>query len=305
MHWMNMDLRSLKHVVVLSRVLSYTKAAQELHITQSALSRSIQAVERDAKAQLFDRDRGGVHLTAVGRTFAARAATLLRDADDLDRLLRQSVSAEAGDISFGIGPLAAQALLPTVLSEMLTAKPQLRTNVMIRHVDALLAPLLKEEVEFVISPEHDLLQAVPLQHAFLGWFPLSLIVRAGHPLLTSGTRASGMRKVDYPVISPGQFNTSDAWPAHLRRYLGGPLHTIEDYGVASRMTAMTDAIWLSSTYAAAAEIESGLLQELPAARGRKSLRFKIMMYSLQRRSLSPAARLLKERFQERIARLAE
>ena len=60
-----MDLRGLRHVVVLSRLLSYTKAARELHLTQSALSRSIQAIEKDAHVNLFDRDRGGVVAVAL------------------------------------------------------------------------------------------------------------------------------------------------------------------------------------------------------------------------------------------------
>ena len=72
MHWMNIELRSLRHVVVLSRLLSYTKAAQELCMTQSALSRSIQTTEEQLKARLFDRDRGGVHLTTLGRTFVCQ-----------------------------------------------------------------------------------------------------------------------------------------------------------------------------------------------------------------------------------------
>jgi DNA-binding transcriptional LysR family regulator len=57
MHGMNMDLRRLRHVVILSKLQSYTRAAQELCITQSALSRSIQAIEKHAKVKLFDRDR--------------------------------------------------------------------------------------------------------------------------------------------------------------------------------------------------------------------------------------------------------
>ena len=54
MSFMNMDLRRLKHVVVLAKLLSYTKAAEELCITQSALSRSIQALEKQANVKLFD-----------------------------------------------------------------------------------------------------------------------------------------------------------------------------------------------------------------------------------------------------------
>src|ERR1700730_12694026 len=100
MTFMNIDLRSLRHVIVLSRLMSYTKAAQELCITQSALSRSIQAVERRAKLKLFDRDRSGVHVTVVGRDIVKRASQLLRDAEDLERALRLSASADVGEVSF-------------------------------------------------------------------------------------------------------------------------------------------------------------------------------------------------------------
>jgi DNA-binding transcriptional LysR family regulator len=297
---MNMDLRSLKHVVVLARLLSYTKAAQELHLTQSALSRSIQAIEKNAQVKLFDRDRGGVRLTAVGRAFVAKAAAVLRDVDEVDRMLRQSANAELGEVAFGISPLAAQALLPKVFAEALTAKPELRTKLMIRNADALLPALLKEDLEFVISAESDILKAAPLASSFLGWFPLSLIVRAGHPLLQASRNP---RKLDYPVFSPGQFSITERWPQYFRQFLNGPLHVIEDYGVTSRITEATDAIWLSSTFAAAAEIRAGRLREIPLPKGQKVFRSRMMMYSPQRRSLSPAALLLKEMFQARISDL--
>jgi DNA-binding transcriptional LysR family regulator len=311
---MNMDLRSLKHVVVLARLLSYTKAAQELCITQSALSRSIQAIERHAKVTLFDRDRSGVHVTTVGRDFVKRAALLLRDADDLDRVIRRSASAEIGEVAFGIGPLAAQALLPNVLPAAFAAKPELRTNVMVRNLESLLPALLKEEIELVITAESEVMKSAPLQGEFLGWFPFSLIVRAGHPLLTSMQAQSPLKaktkqktpqqpEHSYPVLSPGQFSGIDGWPAYFQRYLTGPLHLIEDYGVASRITEFTDAIWLSSTFAAMFEIRAGRLAEIAPPKGQKPFRFKMMMYSLNRRSLSPAAVLLKEMFQQQFSEL--
>ena len=297
-----MDLRTFRHVVTLAKLLSYTKAAQELCITQSALSRSIQAIESQAKVKLFDRDRGGVHVTAVGRDFVERATLLLREAQDVDQMLRRSASADIGEVSFGLGPLAAQALLPSVLPQMFTSKPELRTNVMVRNVDALLPALLNEEIELVVTIEHELMQSAPLKSRFLGWFPLSLIVRAGHPLL-SGRPVD--RRCNYPLLSPGHFSSIDKWPAAARRYLSGPLHVIEDYGVAARITELSDAIWLSSTFAAMFEIRSGRLAELNQPRKQKSLRFKMMLYSLDRRSLSPAARVLETLFQKQLGSLLQ
>jgi len=297
-----MDLRSLRHVVVLSKTLSYTKAAQELCLTQSALTRSIQAVERRCSARLFDRDRGGVHLTSVGRAFVERAAALLREADDLEHMLRRSTNADVGEVSFGMGPLAAQALLPAVLPNTFATKPELRMHVMVRNVDTLLSALIREEIEFLVCPEDPVPTSAPVKSAFLGWFPMSLLARTGHPLFARLDNGGHDR---YPLLSPGQFKSIESWPRYCRPYLSGPLHVIEDYGVAARLTEATDAIWLCSTFAASPEIRAGRLSEIPPPAGQKALRFRMMLYSLDRRSLSPGALLFKGLFQNRIRALGD
>jgi DNA-binding transcriptional LysR family regulator len=144
-----------------------------------------------------------------------------------------------------------------------------------------------------------MMKAAPLKSRFLGWSPLSLIVRAGHPLLSG---SNTQRQRNYPLLSPGHFSI-DRWPADLRRYLSGPLHVIEDYGVASRITELSDAIWLSSTFAAMFEIRSGRLPQTEPPQKQKAFRFKMMMYSLDRRSLSPAARMLETLFQKQLGAL--
>ncbi len=298
---MNIDLRSCRHVVVLSRLLSYTKAAQELCLTQSALTRSIQAVERRANARLFDRHRGGVHLTTVGRAFVERASALLRDADELEHLLDRASDADIGEVSFGMGPLAAQALLPAVLPQLFATKPELRTHVLVRNIETLLPAVVQETIEFFISPEGPVPASAPLTYTSLGWIPMSLLVRDGHPLLSA---ARSKEDGPYPLISPGPISLNESWPRYYRAHLSGPLHVIEDYGVASRITENTDAIWLSSTYAAAAEMLAGRLREIAVPRGQRPMRFRLMLYSLDRRSLSPAALMLRSLFQERIASLA-
>jgi DNA-binding transcriptional LysR family regulator len=300
MHYMNMDLRSLKHVVVLAKLLSYTKAAQELCMTQSALSRSIQTIEKHLQLRLFDRDRGGVHLTPLGRAFVLRAAALLRDADDLERTLRRSANAEIGEVAFGVGPLPARALLPTLLTEAIATSPDLCTNVMVRSIDALLPALFAEKIEFLVCAEGQVPKSEQLKSVFLGWFPISLLVRAGHPVLKAAT-GHGNRK--YPLLSSGQFQHSDRWPSYFRPYLGGPVHVIEDYAAVVLIAAQTDAIWLCSNLAASTEIRAGRLKEIPPPQGQRAERFRMMMYSLDRRSLSPAALKLKTKFQDLIRAL--
>ncbi|CAN7452049.1 LysR family transcriptional regulator [Phenylobacterium sp. LjRoot219] len=294
-----MDLRSLRHLVVLARRLSYTKAAEELGLSQSALSRSIQAVEARAKVRLFDRDRGGVHMTSVGRAVADRATVLLREADDLERMLARAARGAEGEISFGMAPLPAAALLPATLAEALAARPQLVTQAAVRSADALLALLLAEKIEFFVCAEGQISQAAPVKAAALGVFPSSLIVRPRHPLLAPDAQGA---IADYPLAVSGQLGEHHAPAAQV---VGPSQVVLEDYGALARLTQASDAIWLSSTFAVAEEIRDGRLVELPAPPGQAGLAFRMILYSLDRRSLSPAALWLKDQFRTRIRELSE
>lgn len=288
-----MDLRSLRHVVVLARRLSYTKAAEELGLTQSALSRSIQAVERRAGVRLFDRDRGGVRPTAVGRAYAERAAALLREADELDGLLQRSARGVAGEIAFGIAPMLAAALLPETLAEGLAATPDLRSRVMVRDAAALFSLLMSERIEFAVCSEGLVPAEAPIKATPLGRFPRTLLVRAGHPLLAAGP---GGQEQAYPLIVTAPFERRGA---ELQR-MGPPQIVLEDHGVLMRIAETSDAVWLSSAFAAAEEILQGRLKALPWPQAGGQRMFRVAMYSLDRRTLSPAALRLRDQFRARV-----
>ena len=75
-----LSLRSLNHLVTLADRLHFARAAEELGLSQSALSRSIASLENQLGMRLFDRDRSGVTLTPQGRMASKRAMVLLADA---------------------------------------------------------------------------------------------------------------------------------------------------------------------------------------------------------------------------------
>ncbi len=299
MHSTNMDLRSLNHVVVLSRVLSYTRAAEQLGLTQSALSRSIQSFEQRLNVRLFDRDRSGVHLTAIGRSFAERAAAVLRETEELERSVRLSGSAEAGEVVYGMAPMPAKALLAASVSDVLASHPGLRSTVVVRRAEPLLTMLIAGEIEFFICAERQVPESAPTRADPLGWFTMSLLVRPGHPLLGAKPAAAS----DYPLLLAERLKATTLATLGTAHPLSGPQHLIEDYSAAARITERSDAIWVASPFAAAEEISEGRLVELPG-NGRRSNRFRMVMYSLNRRSLSPAALMLKKLYQQRIKALA-
>ena len=274
-----LDLRKLRHLTVLAQRLNYVRAADELGITQPTLTRSIQALERQLQVKLFDRDHGSVNLTPQGRSIVERAGFLLTDAEDLEHHSRLYGQGQGGRVSFGMAPMPARALLAPVLSERLILAPQVTNEVAVRDVEALWGMLVAGEIEFFVSPNpplHDLSHAIV---DILGLFPLSILVRAGHPLL--GETAKTQQQ--YPLLRSSW--TGMSLPDEMRpRILGRP-NLIEDFATLAEITSSTDAMWLSSAYAMQDKIADGSLVEL----FRASQHIEVTLYSLKRRSKSPLA----------------
>lgn len=293
-----MDSRLLRRVVTLARVLSYTKAAEQLGISQSVLTRSIQDVERRAKVRLFDRDRAGVHVTPFGRAFVERATSVLRDADDLDRMLERAAGGTEGKVSFGMEQLHASALVPSVLADGLASDLGPEVFVAIRRAGALLPLLINEEIEFFISTDGALPADAPVKSALLGHFPLSLLVRRGHPLV------DGSREVDeraFPVVASNYFARSAVFPEFFWKHLKTTARiVVEDSESLCRLTENSDAIWVSSAFSATDAINQGRLVELMPPAGEAAGRLRTMFYSLDRRSTSPAALRLQNQMRARL-----
>jgi DNA-binding transcriptional LysR family regulator len=293
-----LQLRSLNHFVVLSRRLSFARAAEDLGISQSALSRSIQSLERQLGMRLFDRDRAGVTLTPQGQLAMERAAVLLADADDLERQLVLSASAEAGRVRFGMAPMPARALLPAVVSDRLRVSPEVTNEVVVRDSDALWALLIAGEIEFFVTNEGFVFDSPPPRIETLGHFPISLLVRAGHPLLHG--ECPGAK---FPVVRSSW--TGLPLPPEIQNRMRGAPNVIEDFGSLATITAASDAIWFSSTYAVMEELRAGQLCELPRPEHDHPRDVRVAMYSLERRSQSPWARSLKKLLRAEIKTLAK
>src|SRR5262245_53367861 len=146
-----MDLRKLRHMVVLAEELNFARAADKVNLTQSALSRSIQALEEELGSALFDRDLRGVALTAVGKSVLERGCGLLEDASSLQRQVELRRNGEFGDIAFGAGPFPSATFLPAILTELARDRPRLRVAVEVNNTDYLVQHLLDERIEFFVA----------------------------------------------------------------------------------------------------------------------------------------------------------
>lgn len=188
-----MDLRRWTHVVAVAERRSFARAAEQIHLSQPALTRSIQAAEAELGLRLFDRGTQEVTPTPAGEFVIARARQLVFNSRCLERDVELYRNRGLGDTAFGVGPFPASTFLPGLLAGLRREFPGIRLRVEVSNWQLLVQRLREEDIEFFVSDTRDVpadhtLQVTPLRHEPGGFF-----VRAGHPL-------SSRRSVTFPQL---------------------------------------------------------------------------------------------------------
>ncbi|CAN7773972.1 LysR family transcriptional regulator [Cupriavidus necator] len=256
-----MDLRKLRHVLVLAQELNFARAAVSLHLTQPALSRSIRALEEELGCQLFDRDGQGVRITAVGQAVAERARILLRDARNLEHEVDMMLRREIGHVRMGAGPVSLAVLLPPVMAKLAREHPGLRVEIESRNTPALMEMLLDGAIEFFAADVTAYKDRDPrIKIRTLTTEPLGAYCRAGHPL-AGQAMVTPRDLARYPIISGRRPAPHDNW---LARYLGledsvsSPMHLATDFvPLLISVTLASDAVLIGVNTAVRAELDSG------------------------------------------------
>ncbi len=110
-----MNRRQWEYAVRLAEVLSFSQLADELHISQPALSKQIGALEQELGVKLFDRSTSPLSLTPAGAYFIEEAKNMVYREDQLLRTLEQFKSGEAGRLTIGVSPFRCMYLMPKIV----------------------------------------------------------------------------------------------------------------------------------------------------------------------------------------------
>ncbi|WP_321815050.1 MULTISPECIES: LysR family transcriptional regulator [unclassified Paraburkholderia] len=182
---MNVSLQQLKVFVAVARSRSFTRAAREFGLTQSAVSRCVRELEEAVDLKLFDRTTRQVELTLAGSGFERRIAHLL---DEIDMALnegRDAHQAHRGIVTVASNPALSSGWVPGALAHCARALPAVTLHLQDLPQDAVLQAVEQGEVDFgVIS------QAVPSLRLSSGQFdvqplaatPLCALLPAQHSL---------------------------------------------------------------------------------------------------------------------------
>jgi DNA-binding transcriptional LysR family regulator len=120
------DVRLLAAIVMLSEELNFTRAAKRLGITQSGLSRRVQALEKKHRIKLFERNNANVTLTEAGRVFVEEARLSLLHNERAMQAARAATEGQESILTIGRSPYADPFLTSALLSIHLPLLPEFK-----------------------------------------------------------------------------------------------------------------------------------------------------------------------------------
>lgn len=282
-----LDTRQLRAFVSLAHSGSFTQAGRELHLTQSAISHAIKALETDLGCQLFHRQGKSVHLTHHGRELLPHAESILQEMSQARASLGALDRTPRGRLSIGCTPAASQFILPTVLREFKESFPQYEIRVVPGETPQTIERLLGNEVDLAVTlrpPDVSRLECHPVFDD-----ELEFLVSPLHPWTQSPPKVKDAAAETYIVSSRSSLNFQLIQEFFLKQ--GVRLHHFIELGsseAAKELAKLGLGIAIAARWIARAEIEAGQLVAVPLPKAR--LRRRWVVSSLKGRPLNLAER---------------
>lgn len=257
--------RHLQCFLEVARQRSVVKAADELAITQPAVSKTIRELEDALDVKLFDRSKRGNTLTKFGEVFlryAGASVTALRQGVDS---IGQARMRGESHISVGVLPTVAARVLPAAVRRFKEDGVETTISLVTGPNVFLLGQLRVGELDLVVGrlaePQH--MTGLTFTHLYSE--RVVFAVRAGHPLL-SDPAPDLKRMGEFTVLLPTE--NSIIRPYVDKFLIGHGLATIPDrietvsHAFSRVYTQETDAIWIISHGVVARELDAGTLVAL-------------------------------------------
>jgi DNA-binding transcriptional LysR family regulator len=194
-----MDFENLRTFLEVSRLKSFSKAAQRLLRTQPAVSAQIRSLEQEVGARLFDRDGGKVTFTSAGRLFEPFAEFCVERQKHIMLAIAEQERAPRGELAISANEATHLYVLPPVFALFRRQYPRVVLSVVRAERIRTLESVVNREVDFgvVSMPARDSRLIVELIHRD----ELALVAPKGHPLAARGTvRLQELAKV--PLLLP-------------------------------------------------------------------------------------------------------
>jgi LysR family hydrogen peroxide-inducible transcriptional activator len=226
-----MEIHQLRYFCAVAETGSFSRAAEQSHVSQPSLSQQILKLEDELGARLFDRLGRSVRLTDLGKTFLPRARAVLRELEGARGDVVERKDSVSGPLCIGVIPTVAPYFLPARLTTFSRKFPQVRLTVVEEITPILLERLRAGAVdvailalpirghEFDASPllSERLFAALPRKHKLSGHRSISLkdlraepflLLRDGHCFRDTAVAACDRARMHPQIIfESGQFSS--------------------------------------------------------------------------------------------------
>lgn len=218
------NLTRLRHVVAVDRAGSFSAAAKTVHVSQSALTKSVAAVEEEVGHALFERRARGVVTTAEGRDFIDRAKRIVAELELLVQDTRRQRRRERSQLRIGVCPASIEPFLSQPLAQLVKSYPELSLHLTALTSERALRFLKRGDFDMLIGPQEMFRDDSRIQANPVGQLRAFLFVRKGHPLLDEPYLGWDQLK-HYQIITPELFRS---YAGIFERLFEGPDTDLRD-----------------------------------------------------------------------------
>lgn len=267
---------------------NYTRAAEELFVSQPAVSRRIRELERELGVRLFEQLGKALHLTAAGEALAVEAERLLGGMERAAEVVRGHAAAGKGRLRIGASATPGCCLLPAVVGAFYRQHPDSELSYAVENSRVIERGIVSNELDMGFigeTPESPALAARPVVMD-----EIICVTAPGHPLAGRKRVSPAVLANEMCVVRERGSSTrrlAEVWLAEK----GSSFTTVIELSSSEAIKALVASgvgLALMSIHAVEREVESGLLFRVPVA----GLELKRPIYLVQHldKHLSPVMR---------------
>lgn len=215
------SIERFREFLVLAEHLNYSSAAENLFITQSALSRHIATLENELGSRLFERDTQSVSLTPAGILFKKRISLLVGDWDDICSDLRILRSGYSNRLRISCPYYAIHDYLGPMPEIFECSYPDIKLEYHVGDPNEALQDLLDDRADLAIIPKYKLPRANELTNRIVFQEPLGVLMNQNNPLAQkTGVSLEDLKNETFFSVGNNYFNASWHHVANLCKTAG-------------------------------------------------------------------------------------
>jgi DNA-binding transcriptional LysR family regulator len=180
-----MELRHLRYFKAVAELLNFSRAAEQLHVAQPALSRQVRALEEELGAKLFERERG-VQLTDAGRVFYTHTCRILAQVDVAAATAKAAAGGRGSELIICNEWRVAGQFVPAAVAEFRRRVPHVEVTLRDMRFHEQLAALRARRSHIGFVVRNVLGRAGDLEAMLVLRAPLMVVLPAGHSLAGGG-----------------------------------------------------------------------------------------------------------------------